>query len=102
MDLKIVQFHQYSVAQVQEVENFEDYDLLRRGGDGGAPQGDDDVYRPGPTIDSVHSDDDPTDIPVRDVDTDVDLDDEACWPLLLSLLMNAAVVESMAPLLVVP
>ena len=65
MDLKIIQFHQYTISQVKEVEIFDDYDVLRQGGgDGGQPPNEDDIYGPGPTIESIHSDDDPADIPV--------------------------------------
>ena len=39
--LKLVQFHQYHVAQVQDVELFDDHDVLRQsGGDGGMPPND--------------------------------------------------------------
>ena len=32
MDLKVIQFHQYSTAEVQEAEIFDDHDVLREGG----------------------------------------------------------------------
>ena len=78
--LKIVQFHRYTIHQVQEAELFDDNDIIRQGGvDGGIPPGEDDIYGVGPRIESIHSDDDPADIPVPDADTDSDLDDDAFW-----------------------
>ena len=80
MDLKIIQFHQYTISQVKGVEIFDDYDILRQGGgDGGQPPKEDDIYGPGPTIESIHSDDDPAEIPVPGGDTDSDLEDDAFW-----------------------
>ena len=57
----------------------DDYDILRHGGGDGAPPGEEDIYGPGPRIESVHSDDDPADIPVPDVSSDSDLDDDSFW-----------------------
>ena len=58
VDLKIIQFHQNTTTQVQEAEIFDDHDVLRQGGgDGCAPPGEDDIYGPGPRIESIHSDD---------------------------------------------
>ena len=80
MDLKLIQFHQYTISQVKEVEFFDDWDVLRQGGgDGGQPPSEDDIYGPGPTIESIHGDDDPADIPVPAGDTDSDLEDDAFW-----------------------
>ena len=54
VDLTIAKFHQYTTTQVQEAEIFDDHDVLRQGGgDGGAPPGEDDIYGPGPRIESV-------------------------------------------------
>ena len=76
--LKIVQFHQYHASTVQEAEIFDDYDILRHGGgDGGVPPGEEDIYGPGPQVESIHSDDDPADVPVPDADSDSDLEDES-------------------------
>ena len=78
---KVIQFHRSTVQQVQEAELFDDHNILMQGGgDGGAPPGADDIYGPGPRIESIHSDDeDPTAIPVPDLDSDSDLEDEAFW-----------------------
>ena len=53
--LKILQFHQYPTHQMQEVELFDDYDVLRQGGtDGGFPPAED-ALGPGPTLESIDS-----------------------------------------------
>ena len=63
---------------MQEAEIFDDYGILRHGGgDGGVPPGEEDIYGPGPQVESIHSDDDPADIPVPDADSDSDLEDES-------------------------
>ena len=89
--LKVVQFHQYPSSQVQEVELFDDYDVLRQGGGDGGPPPVDDRFSQGPHIESIHSgeghsdpslpDDerDPTDVPVPAGDTYIDLEDEVFW-----------------------
>ena len=88
--LKIIQMHQYPTHQVQEVELYDDQDVLRQGGgDGGVPP-EDDHYGPGPEIESIHTDpadlpvpdgdvDDPIEVPVPDGDTDIDIDDDDFW-----------------------
>ena len=78
--LKILQFHQYPASQMQEVELFDDYDVLRQGGtDGGFPPAEDELG-PGPTLESTDSSSlDPADIPVPDDGTDFDIDDGAFW-----------------------
>ena len=58
-----------------EVELYDDNDLLR-GDDGGDPPAADEPPSPGPVIESIHSDDDPADVPVPDMDDDSDLDDD--------------------------
>ena len=75
--LKNIQFHQYPVNQVHEVELYDDGDLLRQGGiDSGIPQADEG----GPHIESLDSSfEDPADIPVPDGDTDIDLEDSDFW-----------------------
>ena len=66
---------------MQDVELFDDHDLLRQsGGDGGMPPSDGwEVDTPGPTVQSVHSDEGGSEVPVPDDGTDFDLDDESFW-----------------------
>ena len=66
--------------------------LRQRGGDGGVPPGEDDIYGPGPRIDSVHSDDDPADIPVPDGDTDSDLGDDSVWVQWLEIRADKCII----------
>ena len=74
--LKLLQFHQYPVNQVHEVELYDDSDVLRQGGsDDGIPPAEDGLG-PGPNIESVDSSSvDPADIAVPDDGTDSDFED---------------------------
>ena len=82
--LKLIQFRQYPFNQVQEVELFDDHDVLRQGGGIDGHQPDYDPYGPGPTIESIDSESTgPAEVPVPGGDTDLDVDDDTFWTMWL-------------------
>ena len=78
--LKVIQLHQYPAHQALEAEMYDDHDVLRQGGgDGGEPPRDD-VFTPGPTIESISDDSvDGGDAPAPDDGADFDMDDGTFW-----------------------
>ena len=99
-----MQFHQYHGFEVRDAIQFDDFDILRQGGgDGGEPPD----LGPGPTVESIPSETDPTDhpvphsdssidpadVPVPDDGTDFDPDDEAFWTRWLEEIRRDEIAE---------